>query len=122
MIIKNIILKRLPIILITSLGIGLLILVPIVLTTETTFNRYFFVFSNFFLLSIIGWITNIVFSIFFIQSLKSYLWKWLASTICLILCMYLSNLIFKNLFIIKTPNFGYFRMLAVICFNIELWN
>jgi sensor histidine kinase YesM len=117
MTIKNIILKRSPIILITSIGIGLLILTPVVLSTNTTFNRYFSVFLLFFLLGLIGWITNIVFTVFFIQSLKSYLWKWLASTIFLILCTYLSHLIFKNLFIIKTPNFGYFRVLGVICFN-----
>jgi len=121
MIIKNIILKRLPIILITSLGIGLLILVPVVLTTKTTFNRYFFVFSIFIFLGLISWILNIVFVVFFIQSLKSYLWKWLVSTICLILCMYLSHIIFKDLFIIKTRNFGYFRVLGVICFNTAIF-
>jgi len=121
MTIKNIILKRLPIILITSLGVGLLILVPVVLTTDTTINRYFFVFSIFFMLGVISWISNIVFSVFFIQSLKSYLWKWLASTIFLIFCLYLSHLIFENLFIIKTPKFGYFRVLGVIIFNTAIF-
>ena len=121
MTIKNLILKRLPIILITSVGIGLMILTPVVLTTDTTINRYFSVFSIFFILGVISWITNIVFSVFFIQSLRSYLWKWLASTICLVLCLYLSHLIFENLFIIKTPSFWYFRMLAVICFNTAIF-
>jgi two-component system, LytTR family, sensor kinase len=61
------------------------------------------------------------FLFFFIQSLKSQLWKWLASTIVLNLCMYSSHLIFNNLFIIKTPSFWYFRMLAVICFNTAIF-
>jgi len=121
MTIKNLILKRLPIILITSVGIGLMILTPVVLTTDTTINRYFSVFSIFFILGVISWITNIVFSVFFIQSLRSYLWKWLASTICLVLCLYLSHLIFENLFIIRTPKFGYFRVLCVIIFNTAIF-
>jgi LytS/YehU family sensor histidine kinase len=97
MTIKNIILKRLTII------------------------RYFYVFLIFFLLGLISWISNIVFSVFFIQSLKSQLWKWLASTIVLNLCMYSSHLIFNNLFIIKTPSFWYFRMLGVISFNTAIF-
>jgi two-component system, LytTR family, sensor kinase len=35
--------------------------------------------------------------------------------------MYSSHLIFNNLFIIKTPSFWYFRMLAVICFNTAIF-
>ena len=121
MTIKNIIQKRLTILLSSSLFMGLLTLIPVIINTHTTIIRYFYVFLIFFLLGLISWITNIVFSIFFIQSLKSQLWKWLASSIFLNLCMYSSHLIFNNLFIIKTPSFWYFRMLAVICFNTAIF-
>ena len=121
MTIKNIIQKRLTIILSSSLFMGLLTLIPVIINTHTTIIRYFYVFLIFFLLGLISWITNIVFSVFFIQSLKSQLWKWLASSIFLNLCMYSSHLIFNNLFIIKTPSFWYFRMLAVICFNTAIF-
>ena len=121
MIIKNIILKRLPIILSTSIGIGLLILLPVILTTDTTFYFYLLAFLKFFSHGIVSWTLNITFSVFFIQSLKSQLWKWLASTIVLNLCMYSSHLIFNNLFIIKTPSFWYFRMLGVISFNTAIF-
>ena len=72
-------------------------------------------------MGLISWTTNIVFSVFFIQSLKSQLWKLLASTIFLNLCMYSSHLIFNNLFIVKTPSFWYFRMLVVFCFNTAIF-
>ena len=121
MTIKNIIQKRLTILLSSSLFMGLLTLIPVIINTNTTIIRYFYVFLIFFLLGLISWITNIVFSFFFIQSLKSQLWKWLASSIFLNLCMYSSHLIFNNLFIIKTPSFWYFRMLAVICFNTAIF-
>ena len=126
MTIKNIILKRLPIILSTSLSIGLLILIPIVLTTDTTINRYLFVLLKFFLHGLISWTSNIVFSVFFIQSLKSHLWKWLASTICLIIFVSSLHLISEKFFIIRTPNFWYVRVLNVtsintIIFTINMW-
>ena len=126
MTIKNIILKRLTIILSTSLGIGLLILVPVVLTTDTTNNFYLLVLLKFCSHGLISWTLNIVFSVYFIQSLKSNLWKWLASTICLILYLSLLHLISENLFIIKIYNFLYFRVLNVICINtlifaINMW-
>jgi len=126
MTIKNIILKRLSIILSTSAGIGLVILLPVVLTTDTTFKLYLLAYLKFFSHGLISWTLNIVFSVFFIQSLKSALWKWLASTICLIL--YLSSLHFisEDLFIIKTYNFLYFRILNVasintVIFVINIW-
>ncbi len=100
---------------------GLLTLIPVIINTDTTIIRYFYVFLIFFLLGLISWISNIVFSVFFIQSLKSQLWKWLASTIVLNLCMYSSHLIFNNLFIIKTPSFWYFRVLGVISFNTAIF-
>ncbi|MDP1813595.1 MAG: histidine kinase [Leadbetterella sp.] len=117
MTIKNIILKRLPIILSTSLGIGLLILVPVVLTTDSTVNLYLLALLKYFSHGLISWTLNIVFSVFFIQSLKSDLWKWLASTICLILYLTSLHFISENLFIIRIHNFLYFRVLNVTCIN-----
>jgi two-component system LytT family sensor kinase len=126
MTIKNIILKRLPIILITSLGIGLLILLPVVLTTDTTFYFYLLALLKFTSHGLISWTLNIVFSVFFIRLLKSALWKWLASTICLIIYLFLLHLISEDLFIIKTYNFLYFRILNVasintVIFVINIW-
>ncbi|CAN1540459.1 COG2972 Predicted signal transduction protein with a C-terminal ATPase domain [Spirosomataceae bacterium] len=115
--IKNIILKRLLIILSTSLGIGLLILLPVILTTDTTFFRYLLAFLKFFSHGLVSWTLNITFSIFFIQSLKSPLWKWLVSTICLIIYVSSLYLISKDFFIIKTPNFHYVRLLNVTSIN-----
>lgn len=117
MTIENIILKRLPIILITSLSIGLLILIPVVLTTDTTIYQYLLVLLKFFSHGLISWITNIVFSVFFIQSLKSLFWKWFASTICLIIYLTSLHLISDFFFIIRIHNFLYFRLLNVICIN-----
>jgi two-component system LytT family sensor kinase len=124
--IKNKILKRLPIILSTSLGIGLLILIPIVLTTDSIINRYLFVLLKLFSHGLISWTLNIVFSVYFIQSLKSHLWKWLASTSCLILYVSSLFLISDFFFIIRTPNFWYVRVLNVtsintIIFTINMW-
>ena len=126
MAIKNIILKRLPIILSTSLGMGLLILVPVVLTTDATFYLYLLALLKYFSHGLISWTLNITFSVFFIKSLKSHLWKWLASTICLILYMLSLHLISENLFIIRIHNFLYFRVLNVTCINtvifaINMW-
>ncbi len=126
MTIKNKILKRLPIILSTSLGIGLLILIPIVLTTDSIINRYLFVLLKLFSHGLISWTLNIVFSVYFIQSLKSHLWKWLASTSCLILYVSSLFLISDFFFIIRTPNFWYVRVLNVtsintIIFTINMW-
>jgi LytS/YehU family sensor histidine kinase len=126
MIIKNIILKRLPIILSTSAGIGLLILLPVVLTTDTTFYFYLLALLKFTSHGLISWTLNIVFSVFFIRLLKSALWKWLASTICLIIYLFLLHFISEDLFIIKTYNFLYFRMLNVasintVIFVINIW-
>jgi sensor histidine kinase YesM len=124
--IKNKILKRLPIILSTSLGIGLLILIPIVLTTDSIFNSYLFVLLKLFSHGLISWTLNIIFSVYFIQSLKSHLWKWLASTSCLILYVSSLFLISDFFFIIRTPNFWYVRVLNVtsintIIFTINMW-
>ena len=117
MIIKNIILKRLPIILITSLGIGLLIILPVILTTDTTFYFYSLALLKFTSHGLLSWTLNIVFSVYFIQSLKSPLWKWLVSTICLIIYLFLLHLISEDLFIIRVHNFLYFRILNVTCIN-----
>ena len=130
MTIKNIILKRLTIILSSSLFMGLLTLIPVIINTDTTIIRYFYVFLIFFLLGLVSWISNIVFSVFFIQSLKSQLWKLLASTIFLNLCMYSSHLIFNNLFICRNSKHLihaiYFCIFSFICheqirFNICFW-
>jgi two-component system LytT family sensor kinase len=83
-------------------------------------------FLKFFSHGLISWTLNIVFSVFFIQSLKSPLWKWLASTICLIIYLFLLHLISEDFFIIKTYNFLYFRVLNVasintVIFVIHIW-
>jgi len=121
MTVKNIILKRLPIILSTSAGIGLLILLPVILTTDTTFFRYVVAFLKFFSHGLISWTLNIVFFVYFIKSLKSFFWKWLASNICLLIYLFSLHLISKNLFIIDTPNFLYFRILNVTSINIVIF-
>jgi sensor histidine kinase YesM len=126
MTVKNIIKSRLTIILITSLSIGILILIPVYLTTNVTFYLYSLALLKFFSHGLISWTLNIVFSVFFIQSLKSPFWKWLASNICLILYLLSLHLISEDLFIIRSYNFLFFRLLNVTCINtiifaINLW-
>ena len=83
-------------------------------------------FLKFFSHGLISWTLNITFSVFFIQSLKSPLWKWLVSTICLFIYVSSLYLISKDFFIIRTPNFHYVRLLNVtsintVIFAINMW-
>ena len=117
MTIKNIILKRLPIILITSQVFGVMTIMPLFLKTELTTRNFLLILLMNISFTIISWVLNITFSVFFIQPLKSMWWKWLASTLCIILLMSLLHPITQNLFTIAIKNVWLFRALGLSFMN-----
>jgi len=117
MTIKNIIRKRLTIILVTSHIFGLMIIMPIFVNTNLSTGNFLVILLMNISFTIISWLLNITFYVLFIQRLKSFWWKWLASTLCIILLMSLLHPITKNLFTISIKNVWLFRALGLFFMN-----
>ena len=122
MTIKDIFIKRLSMILLTSQLIGGMMVIPIFLNTEITINYFLLIFLMNSSFSIVSWILNIIFSVFFIQPLKSLLWKWLASTLCLILLMSSLHPITQNLINLGIQNIWLFRVIAITFMNTSIFS
>lgn len=117
MTIKDKIIKRLPIILLTSLAFGLLIIVPIFFNANGRIEYMLLILFMNISFSIISWILNITFSVYFIQPINSVAWKWLASTFCLLLLMTSLHSITKKMFSIPIQNLWLFRALGLTFSN-----
>jgi two-component system LytT family sensor kinase len=117
MTIKNIILKRLSIILLSSQAFGVLVITPIFFNSVQTKHNFLLIFLMNISFGIICWMLNIIFSVFFIRRLKSLWWKWLASTLCIISLMSLLHPITQNLFTIGIKNVWLFRALGLTLMN-----
>jgi two-component system LytT family sensor kinase len=117
MTIKNIILKRLPIILLTSQMFAVVIVIPVFINTNITTHHFLLILLMNISFGIISWILNIIFSVFFIQRLKSLWWKWLTSTLCIILLLSSLHPITQNLFTIAIKNVWVFRALCLTFMN-----
>lgn len=117
MTIKDKIIKRLPIILFTSLAFGLLIIVPIFFNANGTIDHILLILFMNISFSIISWILNITFSVYFIQPINSVAWKWLASTFFLLLLMTSVHSITKKMFMIPIQNLWLFRALGLTFSN-----
>ena len=111
------IIKRLPIILLTSLVFGLIIIVPVFYNGNGTIDLLLLILFMNVSFSISSWLLNITFSTAFIQSLNSLWWKWLASTLCLILLMTLLHPMTKEMFAIPIQNLWLFRALGLTFLN-----
>lgn len=117
MTIKNIIQKRLTNILVTSHIFGLMIIMPIFVDTNLSTGNFLVILLMNISFTIISWLLNITFSVLFIQQLKSFWWKWLASSLCILLLMSLLHPITKNLFTISIKNVWLFRALGLFFMN-----
>lgn len=115
--IKNIFIKRLSIILITSIVGGFMIAISLFLNSEMTINHFLLVILMISSFAMVSWSLNITFSVYFIQPIKSLWWKWLASTICLILLMTSFHSTTQYLFSMPFRNVWFFRMLSMTFIN-----
>ncbi len=114
---KDKIIKRLPVILLTSFAFGLLIIVPIFFNANGTIEHILLILLMNISFSIISWILNITFSVYFIQPINSVAWKWLVSTFCLILLMTSLHSTTKKMFTIPIQNLWLFRALGITFLN-----
>lgn len=104
--------KRLPIILLTTPLIGLMIATPIFLSTGTPIENLPWVALVISSFSLISWLLNIVFLKRFPTQLQSIFWKWLASTLAMVvlgstlhsLTQNLINSNIKYVWLIRTVN------------------
>lgn len=115
--IKNIFIKRLSIILITSIVGGFMIATSLFLNSEMTINHFLLVILMISSFAMVSWSLNITFSVYFIQPIKSLWWKWLASTICLILLMTSFHSTTQYLFRMAFRDVWFFRMLSMTFIN-----
>jgi len=114
MTIKNTIIRRLPTILLTSQIFSLIIITPVFLNTELKLSNYLLILVINITFGITSWMLNIIFSA---QPFKSMFWKWLASSVCLILLLSSIHPITKNLFTINIKNVWGFRALGLTFMN-----
>jgi len=116
--IKNILIKRLSIILITTIAGGFMIATPIYLNSGMTINQYLLTILMLSSFVMVSWSLNITFSVYFIQAIKSIWWKWLFSTICLILFINSFHSITRYFFIhMAFPDMWLFRVLVITLLN-----
>jgi two-component system LytT family sensor kinase len=114
---QEIIKKRLPIILLTTPVIGLMIATPIFLSTGTPIAKLPWVALMISVLSLVSWLLNITFFLFFPAKFRAFFWKWLASTICMIAAVSSLHFITINLVSFQTQYVWLIRSVNITAVN-----
>lgn len=109
--------KRLPIILLTTPLIGLMIATPIFLSTGTPIANLPWVALLISSFSLISWLLNITFLKHFPTQLQSIFWKWLVSTIIMILLVSMMHSATFNLVSFNTKYVWLIRTVNITAVN-----
>ncbi len=103
--------------LITSPVIGLMIATPIFLSTGTPITNLPFVALIITSFSLVSWLLNILFTKYFPINLNHIFWRWLASTVLLVLLVSAVQSFIKNLVTFRTEYIWLIRSVNITAVN-----
>lgn len=103
--------------LITSPVIGLMIATPIFLSTGTPITNLPFVALIITSFSLVSWLLNILFTKYFPVNLNHIFWRWLASTVLLVLLVTAVQSFIKNLVTFRTEYIWLIRSVNITAVN-----